>query len=399
MKLRSRSRELDGSMDLLAVAGDSGLVFGWPGGGLAGRGEAMRLELPYSSETLRERLSEITQALQSIERAPGAEPVAFVSVPFSPTRPILAVVPEVTLRQTGEQSMVTTIGDADPYFTVEAPRRSDPPMQYTLTSSRPPKEWRRSVEEAVRRLLDRELEKVVLARELVLEADVPFSQIDVLTSLRRNYPSSYLFAIDGFVGASPELLIEREDRDVRARPLAGTLPRSGNPSSDVAAGSALLHSPKDRAEHRFLSEMMRETLEPFCEELVVPASPDVISLANVHHLATPVRGTLRSGNTSVLDLVAALHPTPAVGGRPTRAAVALIDELEELDRGRYAGAVGWVDADGNGTFAVAIRCAEISGKTARLYAGCGIVAASNPERELEETHWKFQAMLSALVRP
>jgi menaquinone-specific isochorismate synthase len=145
--------------------------------------------------------------------------------------------------------------------------------------------------------------------------------------------------------------------------------------------------------------MMRETLEPFCDELVVPASPEVDSLTNVHHLATPVRGTLRSGCTSVLDLVAALHPTPAVGGRPTAAAVALINELEELDRGRYAGAVGWVDADGNGTFAIAIRCAEIDGRVARLYAGCGIVAASNPERELEETQWKLQPMLSALLRP
>lgn len=392
MTLRSRTRELDGSVDLIAAAGDSGLVFGWPGGGLAGRGEAMRLELPYSFETMGERLAEISASLRSIERAPGAEPIAFVSVPFSPTRPILAIVPEVAIRQTGEQSTVTTIGDVDPDITVATPCRNDPPSKFTLTSSRAPKEWRQSVEEAVRRLLDRELDKVVLARELILEADVPFSQVDVLSSLRRNYPSSYLFAIDGFMGASPELLIEREDLDVRARPLAGTLPRTSE-------GSALLHSPKDRAEHRFLSEMMRETLEPFCDELVVPASPEVVSLTNVHHLATPVRGTLRSGDTSVLDLVAALHPTPAVGGRPTAAAVALIDELEELDRGRYAGAVGWVDADGNGTFAVAIRCAQVDGHTAHLYAGCGIVAASNPERELEETHWKFQAMLSALVRP
>lgn len=390
--LRSRTRELDDSVDLIAAAGDSGLVFGWPGGGLAGRGEALRLELSYSFDTMAEKLSEITTALRSIERAPGAEPVAFVCVPFSPTRPILAVVPEITIRQTGEQSTVTTIGDADPDIDVAPLRRGDPPSRYTLTSSRPPKDWRRSVEEAVRRLLDRELDKVVLAREVVLEADVPFSQTDVLANLRRNYPNSYLFAIDGFMGASPELLIEREDRDVRARPLAGTLPRSAEPQ-------ALLHSPKDRAEHRFLSEMMRETLEPFCDELVVPASPEVITLTNVHHLATPVRGTLRSGDVSVLDLVAALHPTPAVGGRPTAKAVSLIDELEELDRGRYAGAVGWVDADGNGTFVVAIRCAQIEGRIARLYAGCGIVAASNPERELEETQWKLQAMLSALVRP
>jgi menaquinone-specific isochorismate synthase len=392
MTLRSRTRELDGGVDLIGAAGDSGIVFEWAGGGLAGRGEAMRLELSYTFETMGARLAEITAALRTIDRAPGAEPVAFVTVPFSPTTPILAIVPEVMVRQSGEHATVTTIGDADPDVIVQAPRRSDPPSSFTLTSSRSPKEWRRSVEEAVRRLLDRELDKVVMAREVVLEADVPFSQVDILTSLRKNYPSSYLFAIDGFMGASPELLIEREDRDVRARPLAGTLPRSSEPD-------ALLHSPKDRAEHRFLSEMMRETLEPFCDELVVPASPEVISLTNVHHLATPVRGTLRSGDVSVLDLVAALHPTPAVGGRPTAAAIALIDELEELDRGRYAGAVGWVDADGNGTFAIAIRCAQVEGRIARLYAGGGIVAASNPERELEETHWKFQAMLSALIRP
>jgi menaquinone-specific isochorismate synthase len=398
MTARSRTREHDGSVDLLSVAGDHGVVFAWPGGGLAGRGEAVRLEVP--AHDLRSGFSQISETLQSLDRAPGAQPVAFVSVPFRPTRPILALVPELIVRQTGEQATLTTIGDVDDELTPPtSPVRIDPPSTYRLTSSRAPKEWRLSVEEAVRRLLDSDLEKVVLARELVLEADAPFSQLDALRSLRRNYPSSYLYAIDGLVGASPELLIEREDRDVRSTPLAGTLPRSGNPEADAATGSALMHSPKDRAEHRFLSEMMRETLEPFCTSLSVPSSPEVLSLTNVHHLATPVRGVLKSGATSVLDLVAALHPTPAVGGRPTDAALALIEELEELDRGRYAGAVGWVDAEGNGTFAVAIRCAEMSGNVAKLYAGCGIVAASHPERELEETHWKFQAMLSALIRP
>lgn len=398
--LVARTRDLDAPVDLLAVAAEDGIIFESADWGIAGRGEAARLDVPFAYGGLASALSEVRALLSSIGGSASAQPIALVVVPFGPSRPVTAIVPEVAVTRSGEETAVTTVAHLEPALpSFDPPLTPDPPASYSMRSGRAPKDWRQSVEEAVRRLVDGDLDKVVLARELVLEADSPFSQVAALRNLRRMYPSAYRFAIDGFLGASPELLVEREGLQVRAKPLAGTLPRSSDPAADQRQRTALLHSEKNRSEHRYLSDMMHETLAPFCRELTVPPAPEVVSLANVHHLATPVNGVLRDPCTSVLDLVGALHPTPAVGGRPTSTALELIAELEEFDRGRYAGAVGWVDASGNGSFVVAIRCAQLDGHRAHLYAGCGIVAASNPERELEETQWKFQAMLSALVRP
>jgi menaquinone-specific isochorismate synthase len=399
-RLSARTRDLDTPVDLLAVAGEDGVIFETAEWGIAGRGVAHSVEVDYSTSSLRAAFEDVRTALSSLDRTSGAQPVAFVTIPFAPTQPLLAIIPEATVTRTGDECSMTTVAEADlaiPTFT--PPAFIDPPASYDLSSSRSPKRWRLAVEEAVRRLLDGELDKVVLAREVVLTASTDFSQVAALQHLRRTYPGAYRFAIDGFLGASPELLVGRDGREVHAKPLAGTLPRKVDEAADQAQRTALLHSEKNRAEHRYLSDMMRETLEPFCAELNVPVAPEVLSLANVHHLATPVHGILRDPETSVLDLVAALHPTPAVGGMPTNRAIELIEELEDMDRGRYAGAVGWVDADGNGSFVIAIRCAQLRGNIAHLYAGCGIVAASSPERELEETQWKLQPMLTALIRP
>jgi menaquinone-specific isochorismate synthase len=205
--------------------------------------------------------------------------------------------------------------------------------------------------------------------------------------------------MDGFVGASPELLVSRAGDVVRSHPMAGTAPRGGDPTSDARLAASLLASSKDRAEHQLTIDMVHDTLLPWCSYLDYEAEPSVVPVANVQHLATLVEGRLSDPAPSVLELVRALHPTPAVCGTPREVARAFIAEHEGFDRGRYAGTVGWVDAHGNGAWAVSIRCASISGATAKVYAGNGIVADSDPSTELAETRSKLQAMLSALVRP
>jgi isochorismate synthase EntC len=185
---------------------------------------------------------------------------------------------------------------------------------------------------------------------------------------------------------------------VRSHPFAGTTPRTGDPAADARAAATLLASTKDRAEHQITIDMVLDTMLPFCSYVDSEPEPSIVSLANVQHLATLVEGRLSSPPATALALVGALHPTPAVCGWPTDEARTLIAELEQLERGRYTGAVGWVDAQGNGRFGVAIRCAEIDGNRARLFAGNGIVSDSDPRTELAETQAKLQAMLAAIVR-
>lgn len=391
------------AVDLLAIAGEDGFLYEREGVGVAGRGEALRLQVDYSDRSLNEALSEVIAQLKGLDS--GGTPIAFVAVPFGPSRPVLAVVPELIVRKstlaTG-QSAATAVAcdgvDIPSASSLPQPTQMRTPTSFVVSAKRSPKEWCDIVEEATRRIGRGELQKVVLAREVLVEADDQISQVATLGNLRRTFPSAYLYAIDGLVGASPELLIEREGSAVRSMPLAGTLPRSNDPVLDDRLRAALLHSDKDRDEHQYLARSIRDTLTPFCAELQMGSTPEVMSLSNVHHLATPVTGRL-ARDVDVLRLLSALHPTPAVGGVPAAAAISLIAELEELDRGYYAGAVGWVDAHGDGSFAIALRGAQIEGDRARVIAGNGIVAASDPAMELEETRWKLQVMLSALVRP
>jgi menaquinone-specific isochorismate synthase len=238
-----------------------------------------------------------------------------------------------------------------------------------------------------------------LAREVTVETDADISVATVLVRLAQQYPGCYLYVVDGFCGASPELLVSRSGDVVRAQPMAGTKPRRGEPAADGALTAELLASPTYRHEHQVTIDAVHDTLLSFSSYVDYEPEPSVVALANVIHLATQVEGRLSHPPASILELVDALHPTPAVCGRPRSAALAAIAELEKLERGRYAGAVGWVDTQGNGAFAVAIRGAEISGTTARVIAGNGIVADSDPDTELIETRAKLQAMLSAIVRP
>jgi menaquinone-specific isochorismate synthase len=240
----------------------------------------------------------------------------------------------------------------------------------------------------------------VLARDLLVSADVPLDPRRLLRRLADRFPDCWTFAVDGLLGATPELLLRRTGRELSARVLAGTAPRGAGADDDRLAAE-LIGSAKDRAEHSLAVDSLVRALEPFCSTLTAPAEPDLLTLANVRHLATDVTGTQRrtgsSGRAGLLELIGAVHPTAAVCGTPTRDAADVIAELEGMDRGRYAGPVGWLDARGDGEFGLALRCAELVGEdSARLFAGCGIVAGSDPAAELAETQAKFAAFQAAL---
>lgn len=253
---------------------------------------------------------------------------------------------------------------------------------------------------AVRRIRDGALRKVVLARTIHVEAGRELDPRLLVHRLRAVDPDAYTFAAptdDGvLVGASPELLVSRRGREVRSNPLAGSASRSGDPEEDRANADALIASSKEREEHAIVVDAVGETLQPFCSDLTWDPEPVLRETPNVWHLSTRFRGELREPPATALELVAALHPTPAVAGEPREAALETIAELEPFERGRYAGPVGWVDADGDGEWAIALRCAELRGDRAILYAGAGIVAGSDPARELDETDRKFRAFLDAL---
>ncbi|GAA2779249.1 isochorismate synthase [Mycolicibacterium pallens] len=276
-----------------------------------------------------------------------------------------------------------------------------------------PEEHRARIRAALDRLTAREsaLQKVVLARALRLVAD---GRLDERTILHRLLAAdaeatSYLADLSvaggdytgcALVGASPELLVARAGDVVTCQPFAGSAPRSPDPQIDAANGAALAESAKNRHEHQLVVDTMRAALEPLCADLDVAAQPQLSRTAALWHLSTPIRGRLRDISTTAIDLALALHPTPAVGGVPTRAAVDLIAQLEG-DRGFYAGAVGWCDARGDGRWVVAIRGAQLSADrhTALAQAGGGIVAESDPDDEVAETTTKFKTILSALGVP
>jgi isochorismate synthase len=394
--VRARTRRLDTDVDLLAVAGRDGYLFEQAGVGVAGRGEALRLAADVGA---------VADALATIEvddevGHPGCGPVAFAALPFAGTASGSVVVPSLVVGRAEDGTCwVTTIGGEDPPPLVAPLPELPSPGRFTVTSVRPPGEWCAMVATAVERLRAGALAKAVLAREVVVEADAPIDVAAVLQRLRATYPGTMLYSVDGLVGATPELLVSRHGDVVRSHPFAGTTPRTGDPAADARAAEALLASAKDRAEHQVTIDMVLDTVLPFCSYVDSEPEPTIVSLANVQHLASRIEGRLSSPSASALALVEALHPTPAVCGWPTAAARELIAELEGLDRGRYTGAVGWVDANGDGAFGVAIRCAEIDGRRARLFAGNGIVADSDPATELAETRAKLQAMLGAIVRP
>lgn len=262
-------------------------------------------------------------------------------------------------------------------------------------SSLPDHLWLEAVASALDVIESGQADKVVLARDHALWSKHPFDPQLILHRLHTHFPECFTFLVDGLVGASPELLVRLEGLSVASRVLAGSAPRGGDDGEDDLLGKQLLASDKNQKEHGFAAASVGQVLGAVCSTLERPATPELLKLENVQHLATPFSGSL-DARRHIVDLVGALHPTAAVGGTPPERALALIRSLEKMERGRYAGPVGYFDGEGDGEFAIALRCAELSGARARLFAGGGIVSGSVPEDELEETRLKLRAMLSVL---
>lgn len=408
VELRACTTPSDGDTDMIGFAGRDGVLFVGPRRALAGRGLAHRIDLP---PPWTEHISEIPAVLGAIATdssldvdaaSPGHGPIAFGALPFDARAPATLVVPAEIRGQCDDgtrwrTTLAPSTGATRP--TGAEVSQLHLPARYEVAPSMPADTWCELVVEARARVRSGAIDKAVLARRVTVSADGPIPLEPVLGELRQSYPGCYLFSVEGFVGASPELLVSRVGDIVRAHPMAGTIPHTGDPAADALRAAQLLASAKDRREHQITIDMVHDTLLPWCSYLDYEPSPSVVSMANVSHLASLVEGRLSSPAPAVTDMMAALHPTPAVCGSPRSAARAVISELEGFDRGRYAGPVGWVDRNGFGEWAVGIRSAEIEGRRAHLYAGVGVVADSDPLAELAETRAKLKPLLTALIQP
>ena len=419
--------------DLLDVLGSDGFAWLRGGAGFVTAGVAARLAVDGGPGRFERAADLVAEALQSItvdgpsptgEAGPGAGPVAVGALPFGDRTPGMLAVPVLlVMRRPDGSGWVTTTTPADgpdlaiaellahrggngrhartPGDGYSAPgpagvaaggavnglvRREDPGRA----------EWTDSVRRILSAIDAGDVRKVVLARQLVVESGVPFNRRSVLDRLRRSHPSCFTYAAGSFVGASPELLVRRRGDEVASCPMAGTVRRGATAGEDHALTTGLRRSTKEAEEHRLLVDAVVAALAPVCAGPPEAGEPDVVRFPTVSHLATRVRGVLRRPAPSALALAGLLHPTPAVGGLPRAAALATIADLEGFDRGLYAGPVGWVDAAGDGEWAVALRGAQLDGPRARLVAGAGIVAGSDPEAEWAETEAKLRPMLAAV---
>jgi menaquinone-specific isochorismate synthase len=396
MTLRAHTVALEHELALEDVAGPDGTLFVRDGSGIAGRGVAARVDADKAASVL--------AGIEHRDDVGGRSLIAIGSIPFEPGRHAELIVPALLVGSLPDGTRwVTRIEgglDAPPELAV-APAPVPRAQPFTVAPLTPVDRYLAAVVRARDAVRDGSLVKAVIARELTVASPEPIDLHGVLLRLRASFGSSYRYSVDGLVGASPELLVKVEGSTVQSHPLAGTAPRTGDPDTDARIAAELLASTKNQVEHRVVIDMIHETLLPWCSYLDWEPEPSILTVANVQHLRTIMEGHLSEPRPDVVELVRALSPTPALGGHPQAAALELIADAEGFDRGRYGGAVGWVDAAGDGTWAVAIRCADFAPdrRSARLVAGGGIVAASDPLAELAETQAKFQAMLSAIVRP
>ncbi|HWL42665.1 MAG TPA: isochorismate synthase [Ilumatobacter sp.] len=385
---------LDIHLDLNDVARANGTLFVRDGVGFAGRGEVARVPVDEAVGFL--------AAIDHDDRVGGTPgPIALGSVPFLPGAAAELIVPAVVVGKDADgRAWVTSIDEPEiDVFDTGEPEPSA--AGYVLRPGVEVELYLDAVARARDAVRAGELDKAVIARPVFVESDRPIDVHAVLRRLKATFGSSYRFSIDGFIGASPELLVDVAGDVVRSHPLAGTTRTTGDPELDLQLAAELETSDKNQIEHRAAIEMVRDTLLPYCSYLDWAPEPSIVKVANVQHLGSQAEGRLSKPTATVIELMRALQPTPAVGGYPRERALKLIAELEGFERGPYGGCVGWVDGHGNGTWAVALRCAELSPdrRVARLVAGGGIVAGSEPLAELAETQAKFQAMLSAIVRP
>ena len=407
--LETAADPLGEAFDLLAAYGPPmGVIFGRAGEGVAGATGVPSLTFSAAEPSGLRHVVDLLR--QASRRRHDVSPVAMGAIAFrrGGRRSHELVVPRRAVRRDADgrtwridaSYLGGNASDPPPLEPVTGSAPHEPFTELQLAPVPTPDGYRAAVADVVERIRGSDLRKVVLARTIEVSAGRPLDPRTLVHRLRAIDPHAYVFGAPTdrgvIVGASPELLVSRRGREVRSNPLAGSAARSGDPDEDRANADALASSSKDREEHAIVVDAVAETLQPLCESLTWDPEPVLRETPNVWHLSTSFRGTLRDPAPTALDLVAALHPTPAIAGTPTDAALAVVDELEPFERGRYAGPVGWVDAEGDGEWAIALRCAELRGDRATLFAGAGIVADSDPSLEVDETERKFRAFLDAL---
>ena len=414
-------------VDPFALAGSTGIVFRTAERTLVGLGRSFTLALPHGLERAPD-VDGLTRALAAVDCDDRFDPatsgvVAFGALPFDRSRPGTLVVPEILYGAEASGAEWVTVLAAD---RSELPTGSTGLRSWLVAHSADPAEaspgvrrppgrgpaivprttdasFEGMVAESVLAVESGQVAKVVVSRQVDVRMDEPIDVAALLRRWRRIEPTASFFSMPTsmgrLVGASPELLVERDGSAVRSRPLAGTTDRTHEATSVLPR--ELLASTKDSAEHRLVVDAIGDVLAPLCSDLDVPARPDLVHLHNITHLATSVVGTLAprpdGSRPTALELVAALHPTPAVGGVPRDRALALISRLEPEDRGHFAGPVGYVDARGDGRWMIGIRAMTVSGPDALLAAGVGIVRGSDPQTELVEVNLKLTAAFDALA--
>ncbi len=409
MKIKVRTEALGELPELLHVAlpgSRHAPPFSWVrrDEGLIGFGEYKRIEVRGSdrfevaSRWWREALREFE--IHNNVQGSGTGPILFASFAFDSNEPSVLVIPKVVIGRRGERRWITWIGDgAQPELTSIT---TEPAPLELMWQGENGESWRSHVREIVDLIQGGNVEKVVLARALDGRSSNEIDVRRLLQLLSVDYPNTWLFAHDGLVGATPELLVRLSKSLVTSRVLAGTIKRTGDDEKDLALAASLARSSKDLEEHEYAVRSVADALQPLCSSTNVPESPFVLHLSNVMHLATDVTGVLTDAANppDIFDFLEKLHPSAAVCGTPREKAAEAISSIEGISRGRYAGPVGWVDIRSDGEFGIALRCGQIdeTKKSIRIYAGCGIVAGSDPSAEYAVSEVKLSAMQGALLR-
>ena len=382
------------------------LVNAWvrSGDGLVGFGEYKKFEVKGENRFKEaktwweERVSEFK--IQNNVHGSGTGPILFSSFSFDPNEISVLVIPEILIGQKNGKSWITWIGDTKQ---PNLDKLNTAPISGEITwqeGSISEQAWQAQVKNAINAIKSNKLEKVVLARDITATSKTEIGVRSLLQRLEIEYPSTWIFLVDGLIGATPELLVRLSKSLVTSRVLAGTIRKTGNEDRDLTLAASLAKSSKDLEEHEYAVRSVADALAPFCSSTNVPEAPFVLHLSNVMHLATDVTGVLNDSakQSDIFTLIEQLHPSAAVCGTPALEAKKLIVELEQMNRQRYAGPVGWIDANNDGEIAIALRCGQLSNdrNSIRIFAGCGIVAGSDPATEFAESQAKLMPMRTAL---
>ena len=391
---------------LISVNTNLDLVNAWvrSGDGLIGFGEYKKFEVKGENRFKEakvwweERVSEFK--IQNNVHGSGTGPILFTSFSFDPDQISVLIIPKIVIGRKNGKSWITWIGDNKQ---PDLEKINSAPISGEITwqeGSISEQAWQSQVSSAINAIKSNKLEKVVLARDVTAISKTEISTRSLLQRLEIEYPSTWIFLVDGLIGATPELLVRLSKSLVTSRVLAGTIQKTGNEDRDLTLAASLAKSSKDLEEHEYAVRSVADALAPFCSSTNVPESPFVLHLSNVMHLATDVTGVLNDSakQSDIFMLIAQLHPSAAVCGTPEAEAKKLISELEQMNRQRYAGPVGWIDANNDGEIAIALRCGQLNDdrKSMRIFAGCGIVAGSDPATEFAESQAKLMPMRTAL---